>query len=134
MPRRKKSWLHRRLKLSHHKHTGKHLHRAESSFGVLVIIVAICGGLLFFATKASAATSSSLNGSLLVSGVVEPTAENTHQGVAIPSSGSIDYGSWKDPTTMWSLFTISFGVVVTFWLGEHFAAAKNPRLWKTRKA
>ena len=72
MARKKKSWVHRRLKLSYHKHTGRRLPRQQTSHGVLLVITLIAGVMMAFATNSTleAQSLSSSSQSVEVSGVV----------------------------------------------------------------
>lgn len=71
MGRKKKTWVHRRLKLSHHKHTGRRLPRQHTSHGALLVITLAAGVMMAFATNSTLeAQSRSLGQSVSVSGVV----------------------------------------------------------------
>jgi hypothetical protein len=140
MPRRKKSWLHRRLNLSHHKHTGKRLPWSETSLGLLIIALIFTGFVLGYASSAQAQTNQSLNGSVVVSGVVPITTENsqpTSIKTAEHSDGSQTQGfnfSFISRngflTFLWTIFSAFFGALTFVWIASKSAFIKV-LLWKT---
>lgn len=91
MVRRKKSWLHRRLKLSQHKHTGRRLPRQHTSHGALLVITLIAGAMMAFATNSTLeAQSRSSAQSVTVSGVVPAAPPKEPATVSQPLLTSLD--------------------------------------------
>ena len=76
MPAAKQSWLHKKLKLSHHKHTGRRLPTQHTSRGVLVVLTLAVGFMLIYVIKSYDANAAALvgDGSLGLSGLVKPTS------------------------------------------------------------
>lgn len=67
------TWWHQKLKLSHHEHTGKLLPRRHTSSGILLLIFILTGWYITILTTNTLA-SSSLSGSVTVSGIVNGPA------------------------------------------------------------
>jgi len=74
MPAAKQSWLHKKLKLSHHKNTGRRLPTEHTSRGVLVVLALAIGAMVLYVDKSYSANAAALTGqgSLGLSGLVKP--------------------------------------------------------------
>lgn len=132
MPRRKKSWLHRKLKLSQHKHSGKRIAVHHTSFGLLLLAVLFSGVILGYATNASAQTTKSLDGSVSISGYVPRTNQNTTI-IRPASTGAPELKVGLSFDVLWIIFIILFSAISTFWLGERYEWEKLHYLWTTQK-
>ena|SRR5579859_3798167 len=73
----KQNWLHKKLKLSHHRHTGRRLSHHHTSYGALVCIMILTGLVINYANKTDAIVAQTGNDSISVTGVVPETAKNT---------------------------------------------------------
>lgn len=81
-------WLHKKLKLSHKRHSGKLLPHKHTSHGALLIILLTTGVMLFMATRSIAATALTLNesGDIGLSGEV-PGAPPGAPVILVPKDG-----------------------------------------------
>ncbi len=131
MARKKQKFLHRKLKLSHRRHTGKRLPAHRTSLGLLVLAVLFSGIILGYTTSARADTTAP-SGSVSVSGIVPETTENTtiikNVEPAEPApSGPLSLG------IVWVTFIVMASVTLAFWIGEKYEWEKMRFLWKTQK-
>lgn len=83
----KKSWLHKRLKLSHHKHTGKMLAVEHTSRGVLVAIMLVTGVFTGVATHGLAVSADTQSGEVKVSGTVKLLPPSQRAVILKPTFG-----------------------------------------------
>ena len=72
--------LHKKLKLSHHKHTGRRLPRSETSHGVLLVILLLTGGLLLASKELVLAVPPDQSGQVQVAGIVKGPAPDRAAG------------------------------------------------------
>lgn len=85
-PHLPRTWLHQKLKLNHRKHTGKVLPKKETSYGVLMLIF-ILSGWIFTILTTNALASSSISGSITVSGIVNGPAPTDAPIISRPFNG-----------------------------------------------
>lgn len=71
----KPSWIHKKLKLSHHRHSFKRMPHKHTSNGLLLLLTLCAGVLMFFTIQAFAMTANAITGTgfLGLRGVVKPT-------------------------------------------------------------
>lgn len=80
--------LHKAIKLSPHKHTGKYLPHKSTSHGALLALLLIVGGLLVFGTRAAVLVSAAASsGSVSLGGMVSGPAPQSAAGIQQPVTG-----------------------------------------------
>jgi hypothetical protein len=89
--RPKKTWLHRRLKLSHHRHTGRLLSHEHTSHGALMVITLAVGAMLVFATNSLVASADTLQSgsSLTLTGKVRLLPPSEKAVILTPKEGDV---------------------------------------------
>ena len=80
--------MRRLLTLHHHKHTGRLIHHRHTSYGALILIIAVVGGLLFFTDRVVKADD------LLVTAAVQAPIPTGIPVFTAPNEGTIT----SDPT------------------------------------
>lgn len=81
-------WLHKKLKLSHHRRSGRLLPRKHSSHGVLMILILVSAGLLVWAAREEQKVVAVLaNNNITVSGVVPGPPPDTPPIINQPQTG-----------------------------------------------
>src|SRR5436190_10957389 len=84
-------WIHKKLKLSHHKHTGKRLPSKHTSYGVLLVISLAIGFILVVTTRAFMANADAitLDGVLNIKGFVAPPKPNSAATIESPTNKQV---------------------------------------------
>lgn len=77
MAKNKQAWLHRKLKLSHHRHTGKKLSHHHTSYGLLICLMVLTGLILSYATRAETVVAQTTDETISITGIVPKTNQNT---------------------------------------------------------
>ena|SRR5579871_3142272 len=131
MARSKKSWLKRKLHLSHHRHTGHRLHHRHTSSGVLAAILIFVGGLMLYGNSIVSAASLTMDGAVSLGGVMPPTVENSPPAPEAPAGATNqctegcvikphglrivgDYGLAR--AVLWGLFASTVFLYMIHWL------------------
>lgn len=84
-------WLHKKLNLSHHRHSGKLIHHRHTSHGALLLVLVSVGVMMFFATRAVVATAQTLteSGDITVSGTVPGPPPSEPAVILAPKNGDV---------------------------------------------
>src|SRR4051812_4814653 len=83
------SLLHRKLKLSHHRHSGKRLPHAHTSWGLLMVFMLATVLISLFATKVALADDIVQSGNMKVNARVPGPAPSSPAVIETPQDGQI---------------------------------------------
>lgn len=119
--------LHKKLKLSEHKHTARHLPRHHTSHGILIVILLIIGAILLAANHVLSVSATSQSESVTLGGMVpgsapkspavieSPVSQERFKTPTITVSGSCPAGSFVQ------IFKNEIFAGSTQCKGEHFS-------------
>lgn len=89
MAAKKQGWIHKKLKLSQHRHTGRVLAHQHTSHGALMAIVLAAGIILVFATQGLVASADTQTGDINFSGKVYQLPPSQKAVILYPAFGQI---------------------------------------------
>lgn len=82
------NWLHKSLKLSHKKHTGKRLHRKHTSHSALLLLLLAAGMLLVWVAKTEQGNQATLANDITITGTIPGPAPQEPPVIEKPEPGA----------------------------------------------